>query len=90
MMIEEKVYDRKKLLISVICGVFPFVYLMLYPKIFDYNVSVPSLYLGLLVSICNFYLILWAWSRIFLKKRIALAISVIAVSYTHLTLQTKA
>ena len=57
---------------------------MLYPKIFDYNVSVPSLYLGLLVSICNFYLILWAWSRIFLKKRIALAISVIVIKYAIL------
>ncbi len=37
--------------------------------------------MGALFGLLNFNVILWAWSRIFIKKRIALALGVIVIKY---------
>ncbi len=57
----------------------------LIPQVVE-SLDFKSLALGVTISMCNFYVILWAWSRIFLKKTIALALSVIVFKYAILGL----
>jgi len=50
-------------------------------KLFAVKLSIYDFIAGTLLGLCNFYLIIWAWSRIFIKKRIALASGVIVIKY---------
>ena len=81
MMNENAIYNLKLIIISIACGLLPTLLLIINPKAIGLSLEPISLYIGLITAICNFYLILWAWSRIFLKKRIALATSVIVIKY---------
>jgi len=83
-MTEKIIFNIKYIVISIVCGSVPFFILLVAPKILGNLIHSESLTAGWVLSICNFYLILWAWSRIFLKKRIALATSVIVIKYALL------
>lgn len=86
MMIENKIYNQKSIIISTIYGSLPIVAILIYTLANNHFLDSKSLLLGLITSIFNFYVILWAWSRIFIKKRIALATSVIVIKYALLGL----
>jgi len=85
-MIENKIYNIKSILISIVYGAIPVLALYIYTLVNHKFLDSQSLLLGLVTSICNFYVVLWAWSRIFIKKRIALATSVIVIKYALLGL----
>ena len=86
MMIEKAIFNIKNIIISIICGALPIAFVIMNPNIFGFSLDITSVKLGLIMAIINFYLVLWAWSRIFLKKRIALATSVIVIKYAILGL----
>ena len=83
-MIEKQIFNIKKSIISVIYVLLAYLLLITIFKGLEEIIDKRSLLIGLLSSVCNFYVILWAWSRIFLKKRIALAIGVIVIKYAIL------
>ena len=55
------------------------IYVPLYLSSFSLNWQ--SIGRGVFISACNFYVILWAWSRIFFKKKFAFALSLIVIKY---------